>query len=107
MSMRQQCLDEISNKFDTLFEQAENYEKINMYRNSKQVENYEKTDMDREHSKVIPTPMYSLSLMEGKNYSERKYLKSDKLEDKVEYLEIHKAVKDVLCYRTRMAKHHQ
>ncbi|KAG5898679.1 hypothetical protein JTB14_030629 [Gonioctena quinquepunctata] len=63
--------------------------------------------MDSKHSKVIPTPTYLLRLIECKNYSERKYLKSDKLEDKVEYLEIHKAVKEVLCYRTRMAKHHQ
>ncbi|KAG5868551.1 hypothetical protein JTB14_031038 [Gonioctena quinquepunctata] len=63
--------------------------------------------MDRKHSKVIPTPMYLLSLMACKSYSERKYLESDKLEDKVEYLEIHKAVKKVLWCRTSMAKHHQ
>ncbi|KAG5895339.1 hypothetical protein JTB14_003136 [Gonioctena quinquepunctata] len=90
--MSQQCLEKISNKFNTLFEQ---------------VQNYEKTDMDGEHSAVIPTPIYLLSLMECKNSSERKYLESDKLEDEVEYLRIHKAVQKVLRYRTRMAKDHQ
>ncbi|KAG5898676.1 hypothetical protein JTB14_030626 [Gonioctena quinquepunctata] len=55
--------DKIKSKFDTLFEQAENYEKTNMDKIRK--------------------------------------------EDEVEYLEINQAVKKVLWYRTRMAKHHQ
>ncbi|KAG5865236.1 hypothetical protein JTB14_029977 [Gonioctena quinquepunctata] len=45
--------------------------------------------------------------MECQSYSVEKYMKSDKVEDEVEYLEINQAVKKVLWYRTRMAKHHQ
>ncbi|KAG5880278.1 hypothetical protein JTB14_020024 [Gonioctena quinquepunctata] len=33
-------------------------------------------------------------------------MKSNKVEDEVEYLKINRAVKKVLWYRTRMAKHH-
>ncbi|KAG5865237.1 hypothetical protein JTB14_029978 [Gonioctena quinquepunctata] len=67
MSMSQQCLDEISNKFDTLFEQSENYEKTNMDRNSK----------------GIPTPK---NLMECQSDSVGKCMNFNKIMNKFDTL---------------------
>ncbi|KAG5880276.1 hypothetical protein JTB14_020022 [Gonioctena quinquepunctata] len=118
--------DKIMNTFDTLFEQAENYQKTNMDKNSTviptpknlmecqsySVGKYLESDelMDKfntvfgqaenynvdKNSKIIPTPKYLLSLMECQSFSVGKYMKSNRVEDEVEYLEINRAVKKVL-----------